>query len=414
MSRHTTTDPDASPATTVHDLAIEVPETSPVDRPVAVRVHARPGEAVDLQATMTASDGTEWTSRMYFEADDQGLVDLTSHRSTGGSYTGVHPMGWCWSMTCADDDALLYRLMDGQDLAVRFRAAAGDRRAQTTVTRTVAGDDVARRDVAESGVVGTHYHPDDDRDHPPVLVLHGSGGHRTHFTAALLASHGFSALALQYSGEADPLPDGVGRVPLAYFDDAADWLRDQDGVRDGQVGAVGRSWGALASLLLGARRDWVGAVVSYAGSGVVWDTPSGDPAWLDADGDPVPALSGQGKPTLCEGQLDDADGDARRAATIAVEDTDAPILLVSGARDPIWPARRLSAIAADRLRRHDVDHPVLHVSGDDAGHFCTPPFLPKADDRFAGTADGIAGTDADAWPTALEYLRRGLGPEVGE
>jgi nucleolar protein 56 len=123
----------------------------------------------------------------------------------------------------------------------------------------------------------------------------------------------------------------------------------------------GRSWGALAGLLVAARQDWPGAVVSYAGSGVVWDTPSGAPAWIGRDGEPVPSVSGRGKPTLVEGQLDDAPEERLRAATIPVEDANGPVLLVSGAEDPVWPARRFSAVAADRLREAGHGHGFEHL-----------------------------------------------------
>jgi hypothetical protein len=47
------------------------------------------------------------------------------------------------------------------------------------------------------------------------------------------------------------------------------------------------------------------------------------------------------------------------------------------------------------------------MSYDDAGHFLTPPYLPKASPVFGGSLAGRARADADAWPGALAFLLRG-------
>jgi dienelactone hydrolase len=408
MSDHsppTTTDDSTTAART---LRIDAPAESRVDERIDLRVRgASPGERVTLAATTTDADGHDWRSEAAFAADADGVVDLAECAPTDGSYDSVAPMGWCWSMTADADDALVTALMDGSPLTIRLTATAGDRTAERTITRTVVPADVSRTDVDRPDLRGTAFDPPGDGPHPGVLVLHGSSGRPALFRAGLLAAHGFATFAVHYAGEDVPVGDGIERVPLPYFDRAAEWFGDREAVADGDLGVLGHSWGTIAALLLGARREWVGAVVSYNGSGVVWDTPSGAPAWVDAEGDPLDCVSGQAKPTLCEGQLDDADPETVAAATIRVEDTDAPVLLVSGGEDPVWPARRLSEVAAERLREADHDA-VEHLTYDDAGHFVTPPYLPKNHSAFGGTARGIATADADAWPTALASLRRGL------
>jgi len=409
---------DHSPPTTTDDsttgaLRIDAPAQSRVDERIDLRIRgAAPGESVTLAATTTDADGHEWRSTATFEADAEGVVDLTEHAPTDGSYGGVAPMGWCWSMS-AGDDARVTSLMDPTPLTIELAATTDDDdRAERTITRTVVPEGVSRTEVDRPDLRGTVFEPSGAGPHPGVLVLHGSNGRPSLFDAALLAANGFAAFAVHYAGDDAPVGDGIERVPLPYFDRAASWFTDRERVADGDLGVLGHSWGALAALLLGARRGWAGAVVSYNGSGVVWDTPSGAPAWVDADGDPLDAVSGQGKQTLCDGQLDDADAETVAAATIQVERTDAPVLLISGGEDPVWPARRLSEIAADRLREAGGD--VEHLTYDDAGHFVTPPSLPKDDPMFGGTARGIAAADADAWPRALACLRRGLQAATGQ
>lgn len=410
MSDHTSTETTSRDATaTTRPLSIDAPARSRVDERIEIRITgAAPGETVSFEATTVDADGHTWRSAATFRADEAGVVDLSTDAPTTGTYDGVAPMGWCWSMG-ADDDALVTALMDGTPLTIDLRATAGEETATRRITRVVVPDGVARTEIDRPDLAGTAFEPSGTGPHPGVLVLHGSSGRPALFRAGLLAAHGFATLALHYAGEDAPVGDGIERVPLDYFDRAADRFRDREAVADGQLGVLGHSWGGVAGPLLGARRDWVGAVVAYNGSGVVWNTPSGAPAWVDADGDPLPYVSGQSKPTLREGQLDDADPETVAAATVPIEETDGPVLLISGGEDPVWPARRLSEVAADRLREADFAHPFEHLTYDDAGHFVTPPFLPKNHAVFGGTARGIANADADAWPTARRYLRRGIG-----
>jgi len=390
---------------------IDAPAESRVDEPIDVRITgARPGESVTVEATTTDTEGVTWRSTATFEADAEGVVDLSELAPTSGRYEGVAPMGWCWSMTADDaEDALVTDLMDGSDLTVRLQATADDATAERRITRTVVPDGVTRTEVDRDDLAGTVFEPPGEGPHPGVLVLHGSSGRPALFRAGLLAAEGFAAFAVHYADDEVPVGDGIRRVPLPYFDRAAEWFGERDRVAPDRLGVVGHSWGALAALLVGARSDWPGAVVSYNGSGVVWNTPSGEPAWIDEDGDPIPYVSGKSKPTLCEGQLDEADAETVDAATIPVEQIGAPTLLLSGGEDPVWPARRLSEMAVDRLRDADVDYAFEHCSYDDAGHFVTPPYLPKNHPVFGGSPRGIATADRDAWSTALEYLHRGIG-----
>jgi hypothetical protein len=102
-----------------------------------------------------------------------------------------------------------------------------------------------------------------------------------------------------------------------------------------------------------------------------------------------------------------------REATTPVEEIDGPVCLVSGGGDPIWPASRLAEIGIDRLDRAGFGHGYEHRRYDDAGHFITPPYLPKSDEIFGCPAAAMARADVDAWPAALDTLAAGLDPISG-
>ncbi|WP_232686580.1 acyl-CoA thioester hydrolase/BAAT C-terminal domain-containing protein [Halobacterium zhouii] len=391
-------------------LTIEAPETSQNDEPITVRVTgADPGESVELAATMTDVEGVEWFSQATFTAGEDGVVDLTEHAPDSGSYDGVEPMGWLWAME-SDADAPFARFGDWDTVDVTLRAETPGAIADRTLTRVLFDDGIEAIPVDADGVVGTLYLPTDDGPHPSVIELHGSGGRRGDGTAKFLASNGYAALALTYFGDDDQvLPDELEHIPLSYADDAIDWLRDRPEVAAGHVGVVGASRGAEFALLLAAHCDWVGAVVSFAGSGVPWDTPSSAPAWTH-NGDPVPHIEADEHPTVTD--LDERD----LAGNVPpVENATAPILLLSGQEDNTWNASRLSDVVVDRLDEHDFDHDYEHRTYDDCGHLIGRPYAPLTGindiDHAHGTPQGTVRAGEDAWPAVLECLETGLSED---
>lgn len=402
----TDTEPDMTDA---QSLTIDAPAVVRPDEELAIRITGvEPRATVEFEAAMDDRSGVTWRSEATFTADESGTVDLTTQAPDSGTYGEARPMGWLWSMQADEEDQLVTELMHAETTTIRLQATASGERAEHRIERGFEHEPITRTDVSTDEFVGTVFEPEGDGPHPGVLVLHGSGGHRTVFRAALLASRGFSAFALQYAGEAEILPEEVVEVPVTYFDTAAEWFRSRKAIAGDSLGLVGHSRGAEIGLWLGAHRDWVGPVVSSVGSSVLWDTPEATPAWLDENGEPLPFVSGRGKPTLCEGQLDEADPADREAATVPVERLDGPVLFITGEQDPVWPARRLADIAMERLDGTDFEHRYEHLNYDDAGHFITPPYLPKSHHVFAGSPGGMVEADSDSWPVVLHYLTEGL------
>lgn len=240
------------------------------------------------------------------------------------------------------------------------------------------------------------------------------------------------AIAPQYFGDHEAVPDSLTNVPLEYFDAAVDWLTSKQAADDGGVGVWGASRGGELALLHGAHYDWPVAVVSRNGSSVAWN--SGVERTMSSwslDGEPIPHLEG----SLSRREFSDdgayvyrevfaapyenADEATLEAATIPVEDIDAPTLLVAGEEDKLWPSATLAEHAAGRLRDHDVDFEFAAESYADAGHYIVPPYRPSHGMRYGrngawltgGTPAGNAAAAADAWPKVLDCFERGLGGE---
>jgi acetyl esterase/lipase len=151
------------------------------------------------------------------------------------------------------------------ELAIEVDGAATDR---VRIRRGFMGPGIAREPVRDDGLVGTFFAPADRTARPGVLVVGGSDGGLSEGMAALLASHGFAALALAYF-RAEHLPPDLTEIPLEYFETAIRWLGRQPSVAAGGLGVVGRSRGGELALLLAATFPEITAVVGYVPSGVV-------------------------------------------------------------------------------------------------------------------------------------------------
>jgi len=395
-----------------------------------------PGERVTLHASF-ADLGTEWAAEAAFEADADGRVDLTRDAPVAGDYDGVRPMGLVqFAERVGDDPADTRAGADAADLDLTARVD-GDTVAETTVARRVAPG-VTRSDLDpdRDGLAGRLYVPERDSPAPGVLALHGSGGEPAGRKARLLAAEGFAVLALRYFGGPDPVPERFAEVPVSYAERAVDFLRDRDGVADGEVGVLGASRGTELALLTASERDDVGVVVAYAPSAYGWfgerDGASEGPppsAWT-VDGDQLPLLphpGPDGRPdqtdrglrsrSTFEGFLEHAGGDELAAARLPVEDIAADVVLVSGGDDGVWPADEMAETVADAMA--DAPGTATHHHFPDAGHGVLAPYHPtteravvEADDGdgdepdrvHGGTPAGTADADRDAWRAALDAL----------
>lgn len=393
------------------------PRRAPLDAVLEVRVvDLPPDERVEVRA----STG-DWSSSAVFVADERGVVDLTRHAPVEGGYSGVDPMGLFWSMT-----------RTGEPSGPTLVEVVGVDKVE--VDRLTVPDGVRRTEVRENGLVGVLFEPDDDRVHPGVLVLGGSEGGVHELDAALLAGHGFAALATAYFG-VPGVPDDLVEIPLEHFGTALEWL----GARAGQVGVVGGSRGGEAALLVGATFPQVKAVVSVVGSGVVTqcigpgsrllrklDHEAASWTW---QGRPLPYLPYSvpdelreqvvsGEPVRLSSAFDFADG-IPEDTEIPVERIAGGVLLLSSGQDRSWPSAELSEVAWRRLTDRGHAHRHERVVYPEAGHLIAgPPHRPTTDVvvpgpgvdfAMGGTPAATAAARADAWRRTVECLSDQLG-----
>jgi dienelactone hydrolase len=414
-----------------------------IDQPIAIALRgSTPRQPVSVTATQTYAEATRWQSRATFISDDGGQVDLTRQAPVSGTYEGVAPMGLFWSMSLVPSEAR--PVPPGAimlPVPIRLEAEGADgQRAEITIVRRVAGPGVTRHVIRTGGIVGTLFLPPGPGPHPAVMVVSGGGGGIDEFRGAILASHGYAALALGHFA-VEGRPRGLVNIPLEYFETAIGWMRAQ-GWFDSRLLAVwGASRGGELALLLGATFPEINAVAAWVPSGAVfWALGLAEPgdtrpraAWTfrgralpylqenNTSGDPPPAhLSGRAVAytPFYRSQLRDARAVER--ATIPVEKIRGPVQLVSGVDDQMWPSSNLADIALRRLQTHRHPFPFRHLKYPEAGHMIMVPYWPLADVRVitlarveglqeallsqGGTAKADAEAGVDAWRDLLVFL----------
>jgi dienelactone hydrolase len=414
-----------------------------IDQPIAIALRGfTPRRPVSVTATLTYAEATRWQSRATFISDDDGEVDVTRRAAVSGSYEGVAPMGLFWSMEWLPSEAR--SVPPGAIMLpapIRLEAEGTDgRRAEIAIVRRVAGPGVTRHLIRTDGLVGTLFLPPGPGPHPAVMVVSGGGGGIDEFRGAILASHGYAALALGHFA-VEGRPRGLVNIPLEYFETAIGWMRAQTWFDSRLLAVWGASRGGELALLLGATFPEINAVAAWVPSGVVfWALGLAEPgdtrpraAWTfrgralpylqenNTSGDPLPKHP-PGRAVaytpFYRSQLRDARAVER--ATIPVEKIRGPVQLVSGVDDQMWPSSELADIALGRLEAHRHPFPFRHLKYPEAGHTIVVPYWPLPDLRVlklarveglqdvllfqGGTAEADAEAGVDAWRDLLAFL----------
>ena len=399
------------------------PTTGPIDEPLHGFVRGLPPAAcVAVRAQVRDPRGEPWTSQFTLIAGNNGVATIDANHVIASLALSPDAVRRPFDITSASP------------LAVEFTVEY-DRRvaAASEVRRLFVADDVLTQRVHEQALSGVLFQRASIHPKPAVIVLGGSSGGLAWSlqVAALLARRGFAALALAYFGF-DELPAQLIQIPLEYFVAAFDWLIAQPGVRPDALGVVGVSRGAELALTLGSRLPSLRSVVAYCPSSVVWSGLHGDrasdrPAWT-ANGRPIPffslmapALSSVRDRVFRESPVPLApmfnaalDGPLPPDVFIPVEQTNGPILLVSGDDDRMWPASRMGHQIMERLAAHNHPFTSRHLHYPNAGHLMRPPGVPTSilDGKFAlgGTPAGQAAANRAAWLETVAFLLESLGP----
>ena len=393
-----------------------VPQSVLVDEPAVIRATGlQPAERITIQAELEDGAGEAWHSSADFVADAQGAVDVSTQAPVAGSYNEVSAMGLIWSMRPKEKDVASYRYP--RELAsqiIKFhllRKAHSEEGATALLEQVLLAKDVRRVNV-QGGLHGVLLEPASAGPHPGVLIVGGSNGGLPVQRAAWLASRGFAAFALAYFRYED-LPRKLEAIPLEYFGSAIAWMSKRPEIAAEQIAVMGVSRGGELALQLGSMYPQIKAVVAYVPSNTLNPACCGDNS--------VPyAWTWKGAPLAYLGFRDRRNPEAIMKATIRVENTHGPILMISGQDDGVWESSRMADEVVARLKSEHFTYPVEHLKYHHAGHGAgSPGIIPAWHGRMehplsgrevdlGGTVEGNAQASLDAAPKVLEFLRRSL------
>jgi dienelactone hydrolase len=416
------------------------PADALTDEGLSIRLAGVPaGVEVAVAASAADEEGSRWRSEARFAVGPEGALDLGDVAPVSGSYHRADAMGLLWSMgpPPAERDPRFRMPWDG--FVVELEAVADGERASASVRRRFAAAGVERVDIEESVLTAALFLPPPPGPHPGVAMFHGSGAGIAGLapSGALLASHGFAALVVGYF-DVPGRPRTLCEVPLESLAAGVERLREHERVDGGRIAVLGTSVGAEGALAMASYIDGLGpaAVVAVAPSSVVWQAlgdgrPPDKPRWT-LGGRPLAYAPASGERLLWqilianplrrllrrrpelhtakayEAGLREA---AAREAAIPVERIDAPLLLLAGEDDEVWPA---SQMAQAVLARRGPEHADRLVTYPHTGHISLrPPGVPTTVLRsgelaFGGTAAGFFDAMQAAWPEILRFLEATL------
>ena len=200
-------------------------------------------------------------SHAHFIADELGQVNLRTDSSLSGTYTGIDSMGIIWSMAyCTKGTRLIKRnaslpyklhlfVMEGFQ-RIHDKGCINNVLCESTVERWYLASDTKRIPIRHGNIRGTLFTPrqtDGQTRRPGIIDMFGLMGGLMEYRAALLASYGYSVLALTYFRH-DDLPQTL-ELDYSYFEEAAEFLLNHSSVDKSQgLAVIGMSKGAEIAL----------------------------------------------------------------------------------------------------------------------------------------------------------------------
>uniref|UniRef100_A0A3Q1I6U1 Uncharacterized protein n=1 Tax=Anabas testudineus TaxID=64144 RepID=A0A3Q1I6U1_ANATE len=370
-----------------------------------------PGLQVTLHALHRCEDGHSWDAFGHYTADATGTVNVAEDPSLGGTYSGVEQMGLLWSLrpVPGTNAKLRMRKMNVQTpMEVTVSVYQGHQTegfvdqvplATVVVERWYMAPGVCRIPITEGGLIATLFLPSGPGPFPGILDLLGGSGRLMEYRAALLASHGFASLAIDYMTPKITLETGK-MVDNQYFETAYTVLQQHPQILSSRIAIVGLSFGTGLTLKLAAYSEVIKPRCAVCVMGQRRFNEDKEVIWRDLVL-PIPT-----DPTL----------------KIDVGRIQCPLLLVVGEDDQNCAAQE-SAVD-EMMERAGNGHLLTVLSYPNTGHLIEPPYTshtrqsnyrivtsatPK---RFVALWGGetVAHSRAqeDAWKKILVFLRENL------
>ncbi|XP_041636232.1 peroxisomal succinyl-coenzyme A thioesterase-like [Cheilinus undulatus] len=220
-----------------------------------------PASPVTLHSLHFSEDKDYWEAYGHYMSDHRGTVNVAEDMSFGGTYTGKEPMGLLWSVRPEPGSRTGLRLRKREvtsPMPVHISVYSGHMTegfrkqpplASVLTERWYMAPGVQRVELKGKGVRGTLFIPPGPGPFPGLLDMWGGGGGLLEYRSALLASHGYVSLALEYFS---PGELKSADLQIQYFESAFNLIKDHPQVIPDRVGIFGLSLGTILAIYLAA------------------------------------------------------------------------------------------------------------------------------------------------------------------
>lgn len=412
-----------------------------IDEKLTIKVINCPAnQEFTIRVLADDDQGKNFASYAVFQADEKGEVEVSHTIPIQGTYSSADASGLFWSVERTDADPRDYfEKTTATPLTFVLQLEIdGEIADQVSLTRYFYDKEkINRVSICDSSFNGILFHPQNHMSHHGIILLGGSDGGVQEHAAALLASKGYSVLALAYFG-VEGVPRDLEEIPLEYFQGATSWLKEHPSTNGG-VSLIGYSRGGELALLLGAVfNDYqtiiAGAPSSYVTSGLKNTIFAPIPAWTYKE-QSLPYMKFVYRPStifsiwknwllkrpvsflsIWDHTLKNEEKIA--SSRIPVEMINVPVMTVSGDDDQLWPSTYYSREIAKNLAVSETVDNNQHLYFEEAGHFLTFPYsLPNMPANvhmqvggrmtmtFGGSKAANAKAAKETWPKLLAFLK---------
>lgn len=410
-----------------------------------------PNKKITVCATTQDAENKTWRSQAVFQSDAQGQIDLNQQASLSGSYQGVDGQGLFWSMQ-PQAKKTLFTLAQQTALKITLKAYAKKQViGEFEIIRQVLPEYIQRIEIDNEKVQGVLFSPKGKNNLPAVIIVPGSSSVTSmESTAAMLATKGYVVFILAYYNFKN-LPNEIYELPLEQIHCGINWLKDYPQVNQQKIAVMGASKGAEALLatLAYLPDNQIKAVIALSPSHVIWQgigngRPQRKSSW-SLFNEPLHFLALNYHQIFLEGLLKNigkklnlvklfpqceslrlvhtyrqALKNKRREdeARIPVENIKAPLLLISGKEDLMWPASQMCSAIKTHLQKCHATQAITHLDLTGAGHVFRHPGVPTTIQQatfknmtlaFGGQPKKMAQANQRYWSELLAFLQTYVG-----
>lgn len=401
------------------------PDIGRVDEPLQLHMTGLvPNEKVTITLSYDHRLTGLWTSECVIHADRDGRLQLNNE----DGFEKNPLVSLLWQLRSREGNSspfLPHEIGKPIEFTIDISTNESNKQIKKTVQRLFKEDEVTEEKVSDSHFNGSYYSYNKHKEMPVIIILGVMNGISPKYTAALLASHGYSALAVTFHHE-----ESHNDIPIEAVNKAVQWVKHHKSVKSGKVILFGHSKWAELSLLAAAKfHDIDGVIVSSPPSNVFHGASikKGSIRWTE-NGEPLPSvrkksflqtffhLFNKKAPSSVDDYkllIKQYEKQKRSDADIHVQKIQGPLLLISGGSDAYWPSEEMCQKIVTKLDESNFNYEVRHLNHTHSGHTFIQPYLPAVifpTNKSGGTVTNNAIAGAESWNEIIVFLEKHFPP----